>query len=125
MSVQTNQYLIYGVSLPYTFSKEWEKQTGKDFYETFEDFMDDSAFSRQVNHKDGIFCLFDGMSGRYIVIGRVIEKGDDDDPFIAVGEPLSFDSMCNGDQQAVKESIERNFGIQEAELKYWLITHYR
>lgn len=124
MSVQTNQYLFFGVKKDFNWSKEWEKETGKDFYETFEDFMDDSAFKKDIHHKDGIFCLYDGMNGKYIIIGRVLAKGCDDEPCIADNEPMCFTEPTPLEKEFISNSIERNFGIKE-ELKHWLITHYR
>ena len=124
MSVQTNQYLMYGISKPFQFVKDWEKETGKDFYETFEDYMDDSAFKKDIHHKDGIFCLFDGMNGKYIIIGRVLYKGTDDEPFVADGKPLSFTEPTDLEKELISNSIERVFGVKE-EMKHWLVTHYR
>lgn len=124
MSVQSNQYLIYGICKPGSWRKEWEKETGNDFYATFESFMDDSAFNKKINHKDGIFCLYDGMNGKYVIIGRVLAKGSDEEPFIAYGEPISFTEPTELEKELISNSIERNFGIKE-ELKHWLITHYR
>ncbi len=124
MSVQTNQYLMYGISLPFEFSKEWEsKNEGKDFYETFEGFMNDSSFNKKINHKDGIFCLFDGMNGKFLIIGRVIEKGSDDEPFIADGKPICFTEPTPIEKEFIANSIERNFGVT-GELKHWLVTKY-
>ena len=125
MSVQTNQYLMYGILKDFEWSKEWEKETGKDFYETFEDFMDDSAFNKKITHKDGIFCLFDGMNGKYIIIGRVLDKGSDDDPLIgSSGIPISFEPLSELEDEFISNSIERNFGIT-GKLKHYVVTKYR
>ena len=67
MSVQVNQYLIYGVKLNY---KDYESR-----YEEFEPFMD-SAFKNDMNPK-GLHCIFDGMNGKYIYIGRCFKKSLD------------------------------------------------
>lgn len=124
MSVQTNQYLIYGICKSGEWIKEWENETGKNFYDTFESFMDDSAFDKKINHKDGIFCLFDAMNGKYIIIGRVLDKGSDDYPFIADGTPMSFTDPSEMEKEFISNSIERNFGIK-GEMKHWIVTNYR
>ena len=124
MSVQINQYLIFGVKKEFDWPKEWEKETGKGFYDTFDDFMDDSAFKKDIHHKDGIFCLYDRMNGKYTIIGRVIEKGSDDEPFVADGKPMCFTNPTALEYELISNSIERNFGIKD-ELKFWLVTHYR
>lgn len=123
MSTQINQFLMYGISLPYGWHKEWEKKNGTDFYETFESFMDDSTFESKVKHKDGIFCLFDGRDGRFIVIGRVIEKAKDGD-FIGEEKPITFPEFTDLEKELLAESIKRNFGV-EGKLEYIFVTQYR
>ena len=124
MSVQTNQYLMYGIMKPYSFVKQWEEEKQKDFYDTFEEFCDDSAYKPEVIHKDGIFCLFDGMNGKFIIIGRVIHKTTDDDPFMASGYPITFADFTPLEKELITNSIRRNFNI-EGELKHYFVTHYR
>lgn len=123
MSVQTKQYLIYGVMKPFQFVKDWEKENEKDFYDTFEGFMEDTAFKQGVTHKDGIFCLYDGMYGNYIIVGRVLDTGYDDEPCIANNKPKAFTEPTDLEKELIGNSIERNFGIKD-EMKLWLITHY-
>jgi hypothetical protein len=127
MSTQTNQYLMWGVSLPYEWHEEWEKQHGKPggFYDQFEDFMDDSAFESTVKHKDGIFCAFDGRDGRFILIGRVIAKAKDGD-LLGEGAPLSVPPLTPLEQELIKNSVERHFGIPAtADYRHWLFTQFR
>lgn len=124
MSVQIHQYLIYGIKTNTKFIHEWEEKNGKDFHDEFDDFMHDSAFKREIVEKDGIFCLYDGMSGRYLIIGKVYQKGTDDEPFIADDEPYSFDEPSESEKQKIADSIERNFGLK-GDMKMWLVTRYR
>lgn len=70
MSVQVNTYVMYGVVLNY---EEVKAHVGKGFYELFEPYID-NAFKPETNPKDGITVLFDGMNGKYIAIGQVVEK---------------------------------------------------
>ena len=74
MSTQVNQYLIYGIKLPYIWGKEWERKTGKSFYETFENFLNDSAFNDKIAQEEGLTIIFDGMDGEYIFIGYCSAK---------------------------------------------------
>ena len=124
MSTQVNQYLIYGISVPKKWPQEWiKKNKGKDWYDEFESFMDDSAYKKGVKHKDGVFCLYDGMSGDYIIIGRVLQKSIDGE-LIASNGPISIDEPTQAEKQEILDSISRNFGLTGV-LKNWLITHYR
>ena len=56
MSTQINQYFMYGILVPYEWRNEWQEKTGKSFYETFEEFMDDSAFDSKIKHKVSTPC---------------------------------------------------------------------
>lgn len=115
---------MYGVSVPYDWHKEWEQRTGKEFYETFESFMDDSAFTSEIKHKDGIFCLFDGRDGRCIIIGRVLEKSGDGD-YIGCGSPLELPvKLTDMERELIGASIERNFGLTAAP-SFWFVTILR
>lgn len=123
MSVQINQYLMYGVSVHKSWPKEWAKKHGKDWGDEFESFMDDSAYKAGVKHRDGIFCLYDGMSGEYIIIGKVLQKSIDGE-YIAGNGPISIEDLPNQEKSNISDSIKRNFGIT-GELKHWFVTHYR
>lgn len=125
MSTQTNQYLMWGILLPYKWHEQWEKENKKPdgFYDTFEDFMDDSAFEIKVKHKDGIFCLFDGRDGRFIIIGRVLAKAKDGD-MIGDSRPFAIPDI-GPDREAIVQSVIRNFGPVKGEFQYYFVTVYR
>lgn len=124
MSIQTNQYLIYGINVPVKWIDKWKKENkGKDWYETFESFMDDSAYKKTVKHKDGIFCLYDGMSGKYLIIGKVLDKSEEGEHLADRG-PISFDDRPEDEKKAIADSIQRNFGVT-GEIKHWFVTMYR
>lgn len=118
MSVQMNQYLMYAVSIPYP---KWDN----DLYDKYEKFCDDSAFNKKIVHEDGIFCLLDGMYGKYCLIGRVLAKGYDSEPFIADGVPLELSNpLTEIEKEFIQNSVKRNFGI-DGDLKMYLVTKYR
>lgn len=116
MSVQRNQYLMYG-------HKVEKKDITKDFCEKFERFMDDSAYKKEINHVDGIFCLYDGCSGKYAIIGRVLEKSTDGE-CIADGQPITMPLFTDLEIELIEASIKRNFEV-EPNCDYYLVTHYR
>lgn len=115
---------MYGLLKPYNWRKEWERKTGKDFYDTFEEFMQDSAYDTVINHKDGIFCLFDGRDGRYIIIGKVLEKTENDFPFLGSEEPIIVPEIEIADQAEIEDSVYRHFRV-EGDFHYYFVTHYR
>lgn len=117
MSVQINQYIMIGVRIPFPGKHD-------DFYEKYESFMEDSAFNSNISHKEGIFCLFDGMNGKYVIIGRVMAKSSDGE-YLADGEPIELPlTLTELEQELISESINRNFGIDEP-LKTFFVTKYR
>lgn len=115
---------MYGILKPYSWRKEWEKKTGKDFYNTFEDFMEDNAYDNIIRHTDGIFCLFDGRDGRYIIIGRVLAKTSDDFPFLGSDEPLMVPDMEDDEKMIIEDSVFTYFGL-EGDFHFYFVTHYR
>lgn len=123
MSVQVNQFLMWGLRMPYDWHKQWEKDKDADFCETFESFMDDSAFEPTVKHKDGIFCLFDGKNGKYIFIGRVLAKSKDRE-LIGDEGPIELNPPTEIEKEFIRNAVVKNFGIY-GDFRLWLITHYR
>ena len=121
MSIQTNQYFMYGIAVPYEWHREWEDKTGKDFHETFEEFMSDSAFSAEIKHKDGIFCLFDGRDGRYIIIGNVLNKTDNQNPFLGDDKPLKVPEIGEYERAMIEVNVERYFGLK-GDFHYYFVT---
>lgn len=61
MSVQVNTYVVLGVRLPY--------KKGEDQFDKWEKLMD-SAYEPALIGE--LVCLFDGMCGNYIIVGRVL-----------------------------------------------------
>jgi len=123
MSTQVNQYFMYGICLPYNWHKEWESETGKDFHDTFDEFMQDNAFERKVNHKEGIFCLFDGRDGRYIIIGRVLEKSDDDFRYLGSNKPITIPNLTDIEKEYIQNSVKKYFNLDK-EFNFYFVTHY-
>lgn len=110
MSVQVNQYLIYGVKLNY---KDY-----KDDYELFEPFCD-SAFKKEIN-PNGLHCIFDGMNGKYIYVGRCFKKsldGEHIDSFV-------IENISDDVKQLTQLLVKKELGIDEP-MALHFVTHYR
>lgn len=124
MSTQINQYVIWGISLPY---KDAPKACGCDgadeFYEKFRRFSDDSAYESIVNHEDGIFLLNDGRDGRFTIIGRVLAKAKDGE-YLGRDVPFSFEPLTPLEKELIQGSIKRNFGIIGYP-KLYVVTRFR
>lgn len=108
-----NTYVMWGVLLPF---KEFADR------EDFEAYTD-SAF-KGIHHHNGLCILDDGMNGKYMAIGHVLEKTPNhegfNEPIPLQGFPiLSFDVF-----RRVEELIGRP--LKDDEHCGWLVlTHYR
>lgn len=116
MSTYINQYFIYGISVPYNWHKEWENNTGNDFHETFEEFMED-------NHEN-VHCLFDGRDGRYLIIGKILEKTDKRQRLLGDDEPLVVPEISRRDKEKIKKNVKKYFGLT-GEYNFYFVTHYK
>ena len=112
MSVQSNQYLIYGARL------DFKKYADDEDYERFGRYMD-SAFDDTMN-PNGLHCLYDGKSGQYIVIGRCLSKS----PEGGTVESMEIPSIGPDLAEMTHLLVRAELGI-EAPMALHLITHYR
>lgn len=115
MSVQVNTYVILGVELPY--------KPFKDRYDEFEPYMD-SAFEGIKNH-NGLCVLFDGMDGKYIIVGRVLAKTKNHGHFDGIVNLREL--MPSGDALAeIERDIANLIGDGDKRpARIILVSHYR
>jgi len=120
----TNQYFMYGTLVPFSWHREWETKTGKDFYATFEKYIEDKAYDELTRHKDGIFCLFNGRDGKFIIIGRLLKKSCDENPFLGDNEPLKIPTLEEHEKIIIEDAVYRHFDLQ-GEFNYYFVTRYK
>lgn len=115
MSTQVNSYVMYGVVLPYELCKG--------HYVMLDPYMD-SPFKPEVNPKDGLTVLFDGLNGKYVAIGHVVAKTENHQHFDA---PIKLPVPYPKDTALTIKSLVGSMGIDpEAHLLRWVIlSHYR
>lgn len=134
MSVQCNTYVMQGVLFMHD-----DMESVKPLCKKFEPY-EDSAFEG-IKHHEGLCVLYDGMNGKYVAIGRVLAKTENDqgfdEPFCIGGErdlpPLSFYHAPDGDlppddlKSAIEALIERPLGWASigGEIRTFVISHYR
>jgi len=114
MSVATNQYLILGVKLPYK---------GESHYEDFEDYID-NGYKSEILHKNGLACVYDGMDGKYIMLGRIIEKSPVDE---RIDGPFCFYPVDPEKADLTAGLINLSFPkivVSAQDIKLWFLTHY-
>lgn len=115
MGVSTNQYLILGVKLPYDKAVP---------YETFEDYID-SGYKSDIIHKNGLACIFDGMNGKYVMLGRILEKSRLNE---MLDGPYCWEPVDPERADLIAGLISLSFPhitVVPSDIKTWFVTHYQ
>lgn len=111
MSTNYNQYIILGIKVPFdSFT-----------YEQLEDYGD-NGYKEETGQNEGITAIFDGMNGKYIIIGKVLYKSE-------INEPLEgiIDLNVQDDFEEARIAVKLNllFKINYSnDVKLWLVTHW-
>ena len=108
MSTQSNQYLMLAVRIPYN----------NDTYQKYEKY-EDSPY-KGIQHYKGLAVKYDGRDGRYIFIGRVLQKSEEGS---VIAGPIAIEPADSTLVETVKALIETQFGIIDADVKLWLFEH--
>jgi hypothetical protein len=117
MSVQSNTYVMVGVMMPYDTLSEEQLEANEAYR--------DSAYGG-ISHHSGLCLIADGMGGKYIAIGRVLAKSDDQNGNYGFNEPVDLAQLSTiGLVHEVERLITENFGIEEPDVRDWVFTHYR
>lgn len=118
MSVQSNTYVLVGVMLPYDHFTEEQHEELLPPYR-------DSAY-KGIEHHNGLCVITDGMSGKYVAIGRVLAKSDDQNGNYGFNEPVDLDNASSPElRNEVEELIYEHFGFEDPSVRDWVFTHYR
>lgn len=116
MSVQLNTYVMHGVLLPFKDDLEDEQDDILDDYR-------DSAFKSEVNPKDGLTVLDDGMDGKYIAIGHVVAKSAN---YEGLNSPVRLVRAPKYDGEALRNLITAlGFDHTKFSAGWLVISHYR
>ena len=115
--LELNQYFIYGICVPFNWHKQWEEETGKDFQETFKEYMLESTDNRKVFNKDGIFCLFDNRGQKFIIVGQVLLKFNNENPIVIP----EFERV---DELLIEASVKEHFNL-DGEFHYFFVKKYK
>jgi serine/threonine protein phosphatase PrpC len=116
MSSQTNTYVMVGSMLPYD-----RLDVEHDDIEAYRD----SAY-KGVHHHNGLCVIADGMGGKYIAVGRILAKTDDQNGNYGFNEPIDLDDLSRVELRIeVEKLISEHFGIEDPDVRDWVFTNYR
>lgn len=114
MGVDFNQYLIVGIKLP---------NHNELSYEMVEEYLD-NGYKKDVIHKNGLSCIYDGMNGKYTVIGRIVYKSDIDQPLEGA---FCLGNVDKVQAELIASLISLSFPsikVVPDDIKQWFVTHY-
>jgi hypothetical protein len=119
MSVQQNHYVVIGKRFDYKEFYTLVCPNGDaDHYFDTEHPYTDSAF-KGIHHHNDICIISDGMNGKYVVVGRVLQKSGN------YGALDDFkDDRRKPSAAKVSEWIKRELGI-DVKCSMISFTHYR
>lgn len=117
MSVRTNQYLIQGVKLPYN--------SHQSRYDDYEPYFDDGR-SLVIKPYKGLNVIFDGMNGKFIIIGRIIVKAVIDE---SIAGPIKIPEIDSNTADMIANLINVSFpdpdiNFEAVDIGTWIVTHY-
>ncbi|HHK4951245.1 TPA: hypothetical protein ACQT04_006172 [Pseudomonas aeruginosa] len=121
MSVQSNTYVLVGVKLNYQEFKDRYLGDDEEGYYQYVDPYSDSSY-KGIQHHDGLCVIFDGMSGEYVFIGRVLAKSIDEH---GEGIQITECTVTAGLRAEVSDLLVKHFELAEPDVRIWAFTHYR
>ena len=122
MDTSINQYFIYGIAVPINWYVDWEKETGKNFIKTFDEFIKDDGFSTNPNFSGRIFRIFNGRDGQYIIIGNELYKTDNENPFFEETNPIKVPIISELERINIEYLVKRYFDLT-GQFHYYFVTH--
>lgn len=123
MSVQTTQYVLWGLKFPYEdkeFLKIFNIKDWNEYEKVYDQVIEpyiDSAYNGIISY-GGLSIIEDGMNGEYRIIGYVLNKSDHD----------TNDLSDNTQQYKTPSEVENIFKDQlnyNCKVELIAITHYR
>ena len=104
MSVNVKHYVMIGVDIGYRNDDE--------LYERLEPYME---LGKEV------FCLFDGMNGEYIILGEIVQVGDQ-------YEGMKYKDISLIELKVMADRVEHNlrklFGIEHCRPELFTVSHW-
>lgn len=112
MSVNTNQYIMLGVNLP--FITETEKGEKIEPYH-------DNDYKKTVHEKDGLTVVSDGVNGDFTMVGKVLERSNLNE---TLDGPIKLLTVSPALKRQVAKKISSLFSIKNPDVQLWFFTHY-
>lgn len=119
MGVRTTNYIVVGVKFNYEDFEE-------DFLENvYSNDLDDNAYDEAIrSNDDGISIIADGMSGKYVVIGKILSKRCDGKGFkmTEISDNWSNDKVKENLADSIAKVTTKQFNPYG--IRVYVFTHY-
>lgn len=122
MSVRTNQYIMYGIKLP--FKKIFDEEVWSERTELYRD----NGYKPEIKHYKGLSIVSDGMNGQWEFLGRIIAKSEIDQN---LDGPYRFELCPPETAELIAALINTQFeelcseqDIEASDIETYFFTHY-
>lgn len=123
MSVEINQYLGYGILLPYQETRTLlDEIYDEENLEILFNEYHDSAYKKEIVEVDGCSMIVDSMSGKYIFFGKILDKSTQYEPLNTMVIPKVSSKI----KKTIIEQYKKVFNKDDQiKLDMILLSHYR
>lgn len=121
MSVHVTHYVMLGIRKPY----RWVEAARAKYGDVFVDSFRDSSDRAKAVAGNNLYVIVDGMDCDYVVIGNILAKADEDEPF-------TFTSLESYD--LIRDKVDFAYAVNEVfkdlgpgadEVSLHIFSHYR
>lgn len=105
-----NEYHIYGIIVSLEWYEKWKLVSGKYIVEVIKEIEEGNVTV------DDISCVFYGHDGKFLIIGKILQTFNDEEPIII--DELNVDS-----KSLIESSVKKNFGLNGEFNQYFVKTY--
>jgi len=119
---ERTHYIGYGISLSQQQTNDFFKQNSEIVEKIYDDY-DDNPYKEEVTKtKSGLTIVVDGMNGKYVFFGKIVQKALDHDGL----DFTVFEEIDEKDKaEVVKEASKAfDFIITKSDIKHIVFTHW-
>lgn len=118
MGVRRTDYIMLGVKLPYSFiPKDSDGDTPEEFR-----LYEDSVYGDDIKSHNGLTMVSDGMGGRYVFIGKVLQRADEE--HCESFEPTNCTQCCSPEEfLKVETALLQHFKL-DIQANIWVFSHH-
>lgn len=120
MSIQSNQYIMYGIELDYT--KNYKELDSDKKLHLLDNFCDNAFETDDIDKP--LMAIIDGMNGEYMKVGKILFKSDNRS---LLKDCINLSEIKLPKKSKLQELIKKEFNvdIKKSDFKLMLFEHIR